>query len=139
MKFLLEIWQKLKWLQCEGRVEKNKDHEAPSFKEMFKLSERSQETGWFMMPPWNNIFHDDNKGLPEIKFSHLDGREYIYGPKDNSHSSEYIFIEGSYNYFSVCTNVKYPWKFLVLTYLSIMHFLADMLFSWIVRCPEGKK
>lgn len=136
MKKILEKWGELKWLHCEERVKRNKDHEAPPFEIIYELSERSQETEWFMLPPWNNIFHDDNKGLPEIKFSHLDGREYIYGPKDDSHDADYIFLEGSYNYYPVCTNAKQPKRFFMLAYLSIMHLLTDVIPSWIFDCVD---
>lgn len=136
MKFLFKKLKELKRLHCVERVKRNKDHEAPTFVEMFKLSEESEVTDWFMLPPWNNIFHDDNKGLPEIKFSNLDGREYIYGPRNNSYNGEYIFMYGSYNYFPVITNAKNPKKFFILAYMATLHLFFDMIPGWIFNCED---
>ena len=129
-------WEELKRLHCEERVTLNKDHEAPPFEVIFKLSENPGVTGWFMLPPWNNLFHDDNKGLPEIKFSHLDGREYLYGPKDNSHDGEYVFKYGSYNYFPVITNAKNPKRFFILAYMAVLHLFTDMIPAWVLKCDK---
>lgn len=139
------IWIKKAWALLQGfylalkqkdaqiRKQKNQDHLAPNFFKIYEMSQNPEKTGWFLMAPWQNVFHDDSENLPEIKFTHLDGREYIYGPLDNRFNSEYVFKYGSYNHCSSVTNLK-GWKgYVAITYKYIMHTILDVIPAIIFR------
>ena len=128
-----ELYASLKQKDAQIRKEKNQDHLAPNFFEIYEMSQKSEKTGWFLMAPWQNVFHDDSENLPEIKFTHLDGREYIYGPLDNRFNSEYVFKYGSYNHCSSVTNAKGWKRFLVLAYKYVAHTILDILPAIIFR------
>ena len=130
---ILKAYSYICELDKKARREKNKDHLAPSFPEIYSLSKDSASTGWFLMAPWLNIFHDDNEGLPEIKFTNIDGREYIYGPIDDKYNSIYVFRYGSFNYCSTVTNEAGWIKHLVISVKCIGHFVLDIIPSLILR------
>lgn len=130
---LSKTYSDLRQKDAQIRKEKNQDHLAPNFFEIYEMSQNPEKTGWFLMAPWQNVFHDDSENLPEIKFTHLDGREYIYGPLDNRFNSEYVFKYGSYNHCSSVTSAKGWKRFLILTYKYVAHTILDILPAIIFR------
>jgi len=109
------------------RVSLNKDDMAPEFCEIYKLSQNTTNTGWFLSPAVFNMFHDDNRAYPEIKFFHVDGREYIYKAVVDSCPPEYKFDHGSYNYCPFYSQKSGAMKYIELTHRAIGHFLLDVL------------
>ena len=97
------------------------------------MSKDSMSTGWFLMAPWLNMFHDDNEDLPEIKFTNIDGREYIYGPIGDEYDSMYVFRHGSFNYCSTVTNETGWRKWVVMAAKYVGHFVLDIVPSMILR------
>lgn len=81
------------------RVKRNRNDEAPEFIEMYYRI-KNFDTGWYVLPCYMNIFHDNKTDLPEIKFVNLDGREYIYTADETGayHLETEKKYAGSYNY-----------------------------------------
>ena len=89
------------------------------------------------MPAWKNLYHDDGIGWPELKFCHIDGREYIYG-SPNKATPEYQLIKddwrkGSYNYFPPIKNLAHEnqKRFALYATNTILHLIFDLGPSYI--------
>ena len=122
---VLISWLKKKHFTDRTRL--NMDHQAPLFCEIYSQSMDSKVTGWHMAAPIFNLFHDDQKYYPEIKFFHVDGREYIYKADKNFCPPQYVFDHGSYNYCSFYSEKTGTRKYLELATRALGHFLLDIL------------
>ncbi len=74
----------------EGRIEKN--GEAPSYEEISDAS-----SGWRLVSPQESVFHDNGIGLPEEKYVHPDGREFVYDGDTHQVITDPRYM-GTYNY-----------------------------------------
>ena len=146
-KFLSKVIDRLSYLHITERAQRNCPELAPSYGEMFSLAQNPKETGWYLMPAWANLYHDDQVGWPELKFCNLDGREYIYG-SPNQPTPDYAIINddwrrGSYNYFPPIKNLSYgnPARTVMYVLNSTLHLLFDLVPSYMpfIRDPEKKE
>jgi len=128
---VLISWLKKKHLS--ERTELNRDSDAPDFCTLYELSENEKETGWHLAAPIFNLFHDNQKGYPEIKFFHIDGREYIYKAKEKTCPPEYTFSYGSYNYCPFYSHQVGVKKYLELAHRALGHLVLDILPSLVFR------
>lgn len=126
---LIDFIKHLRYLNVDLREEKNDDANTPSFEKLYEMSQHTKLTGWTLMPTWANLFHDNQSSMPEIKFNHLDGREYIYTTDDPFSGIYRVDHKGSYNYFPpvVDKRLGVSTRGIVYIYNVVGHFLFDML------------
>ncbi|RFB12158.1 hypothetical protein DZB84_19585 [Bacillus sp. HNG] len=82
--------EKYEYLHYEQRDKLNEPH--PTYKEV-----RNPRLGWIELPESMSVFHDDNKGEPEKKFIHPDGREAVFDGDTLKPVTDARY-KGTYNY-----------------------------------------
>ena len=65
------------------------------------------DSGWWLLPPEDSIYHDDGKGKPELKYVHEDGREVVYDGDSHQIVTDPRY-KGTYNYHRMMPREYYP-------------------------------
>jgi hypothetical protein len=143
---LVTTFTHLRHAQTVKRFRLNRNEDALPYLDMFQAAQDSRNTGWYLMPAWANLFHDDESGWPELKFCHVDGREYIYGSPNNPEPDYRCLLDdwrmGSFNYYPPIRDLRQTKPKRTLYYIRnvVLHLLFDLIPSYlpyIKDWPEG--
>lgn len=110
-----------KW-HFEDREENNGTH--PSYSEVNEI-----DSGWYLLPESQSIYHDNGIGTPELKYITNDGREAVFDGDTLEPITDPRFI-ATYNYcplYQITSNDSKIFDYLKLAASGVGHFFADML------------
>ena len=94
------------------------------------LKEAEDESSeWQELPPNLNVYHDNNRGKPERKFIHPDGREVVYDGDTGKKISD-PKLKGTYNFVnpgSPPTEIWDVWGWTKWVTKGVGHIGADVI------------
>lgn len=65
------------------------------------------DSGWWLLPPEESVYHDNHIGKPELKYVHEDGREVVYDGDTHEVIKDPKY-KGTYNYHPMMPREYYP-------------------------------